>query len=97
MSFKIMPKNVLPDWVAQLDNQFRIVGPTKKHGQYVFDEIKEIDELCLNSPPSVLPPKKYLMPPRENLLQYRLDGSRIEAKESDYFLFLYIPKMKSLG
>ena len=79
MSLKIMPKSVLPDWVAQLDKHFRVVGPTKRHGQYVFDEINSIDELCLESPPSVLPPKKYLMPPRENLLNYRLDGSHMEA------------------
>ncbi len=79
MSLKIMPKNVLPDWVAHLSESFRIVGPTKKLGKYVFDEINEIDDLCLESPPSALPPKKYLFPQRENLLQYRLDGSRMEA------------------
>ncbi len=79
MSLKIMPKNVLQDWVAQLNENFRIVGPTKKLGKYVFDEIKVIDDLCLESPPSALPPKKYLFPQRENLLQYRLDGSRMEA------------------
>ncbi len=80
MSFKIMPKSVMPDWVAQLSARYRVVGPTEKQGQYVFDEIKSIDDLCLESPPSVLPPKKYLLPPRETLLKYRLDGSRIEAK-----------------
>lgn len=79
MNLKIMPKNVLPDWIKQLDSQFRIVGPTKKLGKYVFDEIHSVDELHLDSPPSALPPKKYLMPPRETLLHYRLDGSRLEA------------------
>ena len=74
-----MPKNVLPDWVSQLTSKFRIVGPTKKHGKYVFDEIKNIEHLYLESPPTAIPPKKYLFPPRETLLQYRLDGSRIEA------------------
>ncbi|MCA9896917.1 MAG: 4Fe-4S dicluster domain-containing protein [Ardenticatenaceae bacterium] len=79
MSLKIMPKNVLPDWVAMLGTQFRLVGPTKQAGKYVYNEINSAEELCLYSLPSVLPPKKYLMPPRENLLNYRLDGSRIEA------------------
>lgn len=74
-----MPKNVFPDWVEQLNTQFRIVGPTKKLGKFIFDEINTIDDLHLESPPSVLPPKKYLMPPRETLLSYRLDGSRTEA------------------
>jgi len=74
-----MPKNVLPDWVAQLNENFRIVGPTQKLGKYVFDEISTIEDLHLESPPSALPPKKYLFPQREELLHYRLDGSRMEA------------------
>ena len=79
MSFKIMPKSVLSDWVTQLQVDYRVVGPVKKQGHYVFDEIKTIDDLCMESPPSILPPKKYLMPPRETLLQYEMDGSGIEA------------------
>ena len=79
MSLKIMPKSVLSDWVTQLQVDYRVVGPVKKQGQYVFDEIKTIDDLCLESPPSVLPPKKYLMPPRETLLQYELDGTNFDA------------------
>ncbi len=82
MSFKIMPKSVLPDWVALLNTQYRIVGPTKKFGQFVFDEIHSIDDLHLESPPSILPPKKYLMPPREVLLEYRMDGSRMKVAQT---------------
>lgn len=74
-----MPKNVMPDWVAHLNEHYRVVGPTKKLGKYVFDEIDAIEDLHLVSTPTALPPKKYLFPPRENLLQYRLDGSRMEA------------------
>jgi ferredoxin len=79
MSYKIMPRAVLSDWVARLNQQYRVVGPVEKHGQFVFDEIDSIDELRLEYPPTILPPKKYLVPPREVMLQYGLDGSRIEA------------------
>ncbi|WP_420640999.1 4Fe-4S dicluster domain-containing protein [Candidatus Leptofilum sp.] len=79
MSLKIMPKNVLPDWVATLNDRFRLVGPKKAAEKYLFAEINSAEDLYLDSPPSVLPPKKYVMPPRENLLHYRLDGSRSEA------------------
>lgn len=79
MTYKIMPKAVFNDWVDQLQLNFRIVGPQEKHGAYVFDEIKCIDDLCLTYPPTVLPPKKYLVPPREVLLKYNLDASRIQA------------------
>ncbi len=79
MSFKIMPKSVFPDWVEHLRENYRVVAPVQKHGHFVFDEIETCDGLCLKSPPSVLPPKKYIMPPRETLLQYELDGSNFET------------------
>ena len=79
MSYKIMPKAVFADWVDRLRQYFRIVGPQEKHGEYVFDELKDMDDLRLNYPPTALPPKKYLVPTREVLLNYNIDGSRIQA------------------
>jgi sulfhydrogenase subunit beta (sulfur reductase) len=79
MSYKIMPKAVFTDWVDRLKRNYRVVGPQDKHGDFIFDEIDSTDDLRLTYPPTVLPPKKYLVPPRELLLQYTLDGSRIEA------------------
>ena len=82
MSYKIMPKTVFLDWVDRLRLDYRVVGPQDKHGGFVFAEIESTDDLRLTYPPTVLPPKKYLVPPREVLLQYNLDGSRIEASVS---------------
>ncbi len=79
MNFKIMPKAAFPDWVARLCTQFRVVGPRQKHGQYVFDVVEDVADLALHYPTSVLPPKKYLVPQKEVLLNYRLDGSRLEV------------------
>jgi hypothetical protein len=79
MNFKIMPKAAFPDWVARLCTQFRVVGPRQKHGQYVFDVVEDVADLELHYPTSVLPPKKYLVPQKEVLLNYRLDGSRLEV------------------
>lgn len=79
MSYKIMPKTVFLDWVNRLQQEYRVVAPQEKHGAFIFDEIDSIGDLRLTYPPTVLPPKKYLVPPREKLLQYTLDGSRIEA------------------
>ena len=79
MSFKIMPKAVLFDWVTRLQRNYRVVGPVERHGSYVFDELTSAGELCLVYPPTVLPPKKYLVPPRETLVKYKLDGTHIAA------------------
>jgi sulfhydrogenase subunit beta (sulfur reductase) len=79
MSFKIMPKAALPEWVEWLQEQYRVVGPIEKHGQYVFEEIKESDELALDYPTTVLPPKKYLLPQREELFQFNTSGVHTKA------------------
>ncbi len=70
MSFKIMPKSKLPEWVDWLRTQFRVVGPKALHGQFVFDEIEDAAELVLDYPTSVLPPKKFVLPTREELFQF---------------------------
>lgn len=79
MSFKIMPKGVLSDWVKRLQRHYRVVGPVERHGSFVFAELNSAEELCLVYPPTVLPPKKYMVPPRETLVNYRLDGTHIAA------------------
>ncbi len=79
MSFKIMPKGALPEWVDWLKNQFRVVGPTAQHGQYVFAELATADDLVLDYRSSILPPKKYLLPPREKLFTFTTDGMQVRA------------------
>lgn len=74
-----MSKAVLADWVTRLQRHYRVVGPVERHGGYVFSELESPEELCLDYPPTVLPPKKYLVPPRETLVRYRLDGTHIAA------------------
>jgi sulfhydrogenase subunit beta (sulfur reductase) len=77
MSLRIMPKIAFPEWVERLSAEYRVVGPKSKHGQYVFDEIHSADELVIDYPTSVLPPKKYLLPPREELFQFSNQGLQI--------------------
>lgn len=79
MGFKIMPKSGVSDWVDFLSQTFRVVGPRPKHGQYVFDEIDDPSNLVLDYPTSILPPKQYLLPPRETLFSYTENGKQIEA------------------
>jgi formate hydrogenlyase subunit 6/NADH:ubiquinone oxidoreductase subunit I len=78
MSFKIMPKAAFPDWVARLTQSYRVAGPKPIHGQYIFGEVHSADEFDLNYHTTVLPPKKYLLPPVEELFSFKTDGSLIE-------------------
>ncbi len=77
MSFKVMPKAALPQWVERLAAGQRVVGPKPFHGQYVFGEVSRAGEVALDYPTTVVPPKKYLLPQREELLQF--DGGGVQA------------------
>ncbi len=78
MSFRVISKEALSRCVASLQRRYRVVGPRPVHGQYVFDDVESPDQLHLDYSQSVVPPKKYLLPQREELLRFRLDGGRIE-------------------
>jgi len=75
MSFKVIPKTVLPDWIDQMRLSQRVVGPRPLHGQHVFGDVHTAAEIDLDYPTTVIPPKKYLFPQQEDLLTFRLDGS----------------------
>lgn len=79
MKFKIMPKAAFPGWVERLKGHYQVVGPKQKHGQYMFDVIENVADLALLYPTTILPPKKYLVPQKEVLLNYHLDGGRLET------------------
>jgi sulfhydrogenase subunit beta (sulfur reductase) len=74
----------LKDFVSNLLKSFRVVGPQEKagaEGKYVFDDIQDPDQLCLDYDVTVMSPKKYLLPPRESLLEYKLgDKPAVEAR-----------------
>ena len=48
----------------------KTLGVVKKGSHYRFAELKAAAELCLDYDVTILPPKKYLQPPREVLLRY---------------------------
>ena len=78
MSFRVISRQAMSRFVASLQDDFRVVGPRPVDGQYIFDDVRSSDELHLDYTQTALPPKKYLLPQREELLRLALDGSRIE-------------------
>ncbi len=54
--------------VKALLSQIEVVGVKRKDGKFHFDKIESPDELCLDYDVTLIPPKKYLLPPRETLL-----------------------------
>ena len=79
MSFKVLPKAALPRWVERLCTGYRVVGPKPLYGQHIFGEVSSAGELELGYPTTVIPPKKYLLPQREELLAFSGGGGQVEA------------------
>lgn len=77
---KIMPRDALPRWVDHLlQRSWKVVAPKSMHGQYVFDEVNRGQDVILDYPTSVLPPKKYLLPPREELFTFNARTMEMNA------------------
>ena len=78
MSLYILSKEKLPEFVKALQAHFRVVGPVRTETGYAFDDITEAAQLQLNYNTTVLPPKKYFLPQREVLFNFRsqMNGTR---------------------
>ncbi|MBN1146322.1 MAG: 4Fe-4S dicluster domain-containing protein [Anaerolineales bacterium] len=87
MSLSILPKSALPEWIERLAESYRLIGPRLEQGQYVFDELRSASELHLDYPTSVLPPKKALLPQREDLFHWQYTTS-LDKQQSSFQVML---------
>lgn len=74
MSLRIISKDAMRRFVAALQTRYRVVGPKPVEGQYIFAEIESPDDVYLDYTQTVIPPKKYLLPQREELMRFNSDG-----------------------
>ncbi len=81
MSYRVITKKDLPDFVASLRTEYEVMGPVEKQpGQYSFSPIDDVSQLVLEYPHTILPPKKHFFPQRETLLTFDLNGEPPEIK-----------------
>ncbi|MFC2145998.1 4Fe-4S dicluster domain-containing protein [Acidobacteriota bacterium] len=52
------------------ENKSKTIGVVKKGSHYVFAPLNSASELCLDYNVTLLPPKKYFLPPKEVLLKF---------------------------
>ena len=79
MSLRTMPKAALPDWIEYLVADYHLIGPRPVNGHFSFDEVHSASEIDLDYTTTILPPKKVLTPPREELVRFEKDGKKAEA------------------
>lgn len=77
MALYVMPKGALPTLIEKLKGRQKVVGPKRiprgrDKSQFAFDEIRSPDELELDYPYTILPPKRWLLPRDEKLLAFTL-------------------------
>lgn len=76
MDAKIISKADLSKWMDGSLKEYRLIGVKEKEGgKFEFAPLSSSSELRLDYDVTVLPPKKYLQPPRENLLQFSRGGN----------------------
>lgn len=90
MKYASIKKDDLNKWLEYLKSKARLYAPKKKENQYVFRPIKDTSEICLEYIPTILPPKKYYFPQKENLFKFSVNpfktGKAIKEFE-EFILF----------
>jgi len=83
MFFRVMDKERLPDLVVGLSAGYEVVGPTSKGEAYVFSVIDDPADLALEYDTTILPPKKYFVPPAEELMRFRSADGQVISDDLD--------------
>lgn len=65
-----MEKARLPDFVNRLTQILTVYGPVAQQSEFKFDKIKDGTQLALDYDTTILPPKKYFFPPKQNTLTF---------------------------
>ena len=83
MFFRVMDKSRLPDLVRGLATEYEVVGPIAKNDAFVFGRIEDPADLRLEYTATILPPKKYFIPPAEELMRFSARDNEVTAADVD--------------
>ncbi|MBM3498858.1 MAG: hypothetical protein FJX74_09320, partial [Armatimonadetes bacterium] len=106
MALCVMPKQALPTLIEQLAAQQKIVGPKRiprgpGSSQFGFGEVKSADELDLDYPYTILPPKHWLLPRDEKLFAFKLgplpEVAPVIESEPTVFFGLHPPDIAGIA
>ena len=90
MKYAGLKKASLNDWLEYLKNKAKLYAARKKENLFVFRPVKEVDEVCLEYIPTILPPKKYYFPQKEKLFKFSsqpFKTAKAIDKFEDFILF----------
>ena len=75
VNYHILDKNKLDGFIVDLSRKMKVYAPVSRgHGNFAFEEVTSGAGVALKYIPTILPPKKYLMPQREKMLEFDVTG-----------------------
>ncbi|MHC4294234.1 MAG: 4Fe-4S dicluster domain-containing protein [Planctomycetota bacterium] len=75
---KVLDAEQFSIFVEQVMDDYDVIGVKTKEGtedRFVFDSLQNASELRLDYDVTIGPPKKYLLPPQETLVEFKLDAA----------------------
>ncbi|MFX0168666.1 MAG: 4Fe-4S dicluster domain-containing protein [Candidatus Hodarchaeota archaeon] len=66
----VLKKQNLPGFIQKLTQVLEVYGPVAQKSQFKFDKITDASQLKLDYDTTILPPKKYFFPPKQNTLTF---------------------------
>lgn len=79
MLFRVIDKQELPALVEGFMQSYEVIGPVRRGQSYVLDVISSPDQLALDHTMTTLPPKKYLLPRREPLIEFDSETNSVTS------------------
>jgi sulfhydrogenase subunit beta (sulfur reductase) len=76
MTYKVLDEHEYYSFVAKLATEETVIAPVPKENRFALSVIKNPEQIADRDRyiPTLLPHKKYLFPPQENLMQFKLGG-----------------------
>ncbi|HER35005.1 MAG TPA: hydrogenase [Halothiobacillaceae bacterium] len=85
-----LPKDRLDVFAAVLQQFGEVHAPVAKGDKFVFERLERWSDAVLDYTRTILPPKKYFLPPRETLLHYRENRGYVpDGGDADRKLVLF--------
>jgi len=89
MSVSTVTKEQFKSFVtALIGSDQRVVGVQAKDDKFVFGDLNNADDLRLDYDVTILPPKKYVLPQKETLLNFQVGGDSQSVQEADKMVLL---------
>lgn len=90
MKYAVIKKEDLNKWFEYLKKKARLYAPKKKENLHVFRPVKEVNEICLDYIPTILPPKKYYFPQKEKLLKFSIQPFKTAKAIQEFEEFILL-------